>query len=174
MTEISPEKSHYELLGELVKLASVSPKIGESDRYELTSPLPYRDNFFKRFKELHNIKLGIASDAEVIYMRMIKERFGLDMLRFYDENQALCESAYAAIEAKAPYDILLLGKKVIVSLEDQLRIEPGSANAIDIATSHNLGIGAVGLFYWNSINPLLQEAYETLEPTTLNAPFLTK
>jgi hypothetical protein len=37
-----------------------------------------------------------------------------------------------------------------------------------------LGIEAIGMFYWDRLNPLLERAYALMDVQTLNAPFLTR
>lgn len=101
----------------------------EDDSAQSNPNIHYRGNFFKRFAELKAISEGHASDAQIIYIRMVKERFGLDLLDFYENNIKLCEAINDAIEADAPREI---------------------------------------------INSLLEQAYGLLEPSTLNAPFLSR
>ncbi|MEK7599882.1 MAG: hypothetical protein AAB462_02515 [Patescibacteria group bacterium] len=78
----------------------------EADDAQLQSDVQYRGNFFERFIELKAIAEGRASDSQVIYIRMVKERFGLDLLDFYENNIQLCEAINDAVEAKESWEVV--------------------------------------------------------------------
>jgi hypothetical protein len=115
---------------------------------------------------------GVATDVQIIYIRTVKERFGVDLMDFYAQYPQLCSDICDAVEAKEPYDRLVTGRSKLVELESAEAIPPGSAGDLDAATEHPLGIEAIGMYYWDRINPLLERAYTLFEPITLNAPYL--
>jgi hypothetical protein len=49
-----------------------------------------------------------------------------------------------------------------------------SKKYVGLSNVHPLGIEAIGIYYWDRINPLLEEAYALIEEGTINAPFLAK
>lgn len=165
---------------ELKALAASQPRITIFDpRVEISAPEParhtqYRDNFFNRFLEIRAVVTDTATEPQVTYTRMVKERFGLDLLGFYAEQPELCDAICTAIDAKEPYDRLVSGHAQIAALEAGGNLPEGSADELNIATAHPLGIEAIGMYYWDQINPLLERAYTLIDATTLNAPFLTK
>jgi len=67
-----------------------------------------------------------------------------------------------------------LGYNETLLLEEAGELPPGSVHEVDLATEHPLGIEAVGMYYWERINPLLEQAYALIDQRTLNAPFLAK
>ena len=92
----------------------------------------------------------------------------------YADNLSLCEDICRAIEAKEPYDKLVAELEKLQSLENKGSISVGVVDELNNVTGHPLGIEAIGRFYWNRINPLLEEAYGVLDSETLNAPFLKR
>lgn len=167
---VSPEEFNID---ELKRLASSQPKIGHLYSGSSVNS-QYRDNFFKRFIEISAIRNEHPTDTQVNYVRMVKERFGLDLLAFYEERRQLCDAICDAIEAKAPYDMLVHGRKSLLQLEGAGDIPANTTHGLDGAANHPLGIEAIGIYYWEMINPLLEQAYTILDSQTLNAPFLSK
>jgi hypothetical protein len=105
---------------------------------------------------------------------MVMERFGYDLVGFYEQNLELCEAICTAAEAKLPYDLLAAGYNQLVIAERAGCIAPGSAQSLQACTVSGLGIEAVGMYYWDRLNPLLEESYNLMDAQTLNAPFLTR
>lgn len=168
------EASPQQTLAGLLALAASQPKIGELGPDTPIVHTQYRDNFFRRFGEIRAVRDERATDEQVFYVRMVKERFGLDLLTFYSDYGPLCETICEAVDAKEPYDQLVTGRAKILELEETGQLPLGSSAEINTAVDHPLGIEAIGIYYWDRINPLLEEAYTLLETRTLNAPFLTK
>ncbi len=167
------ESTPQQLFAELTALAASQPKIGELEPGTPTIHTQYRGNFFRRFNELKAVREEVATDAQVFYVRMVKERFGLDLLAFYAEQEPLCDAICEVVEAKDPYDRLVSGHQVLLEFEETSQLPRGSANELNAAVGHSLGVEAIGIYYWERINPLLVEAYTLLDVRTLNAPFLT-
>jgi hypothetical protein len=155
----------------VIDVNAVGPSLDTSISVRHTQ---YGGNFFKRFIEIKAIVLGEAKESEITYIRMIKERFGLDLLCFYNDNYDLCEAICDSIHAKEPYDKLMNALKRIETLEASNELPEGSVRTLNEATGHPLGIEAIGMFYWSHINPLLEDAYSLIEQSSLNAPFLTR
>jgi hypothetical protein len=105
---------------------------------------------------------------------MVMERFGYDLGRFYDKNEQLCEAICAAIYAKEPYDTLTAGYYELLAAEESGQAPSGSAQLIQSSVDHPLGLEAIGMYYWDQLNPLLEQAYQIMDQQTLNAPFLTR
>lgn len=133
-----------------------------------------RDKFHERFLEVRAIIEGAQSVEESIYIRTIKERFGLDLIAFYKRNYALCQQITAALLEQRQYAQLADYYERLdlrqAGATNQCMV--GSTYELDAATQHPLGIRAIGVFYWSKINNLLTEAYALLEQETLNAPYL--
>lgn len=170
---LSSDNTHEQTLSKLKELAAALPKINEVDVDQSQTHSQHRGNFFKRFGEIKAVREERAADDQVFYVRMVKERFGLDLLSFYDEHLETCEAICTAVDAKEPYDRLVAGCEEMLLLEQSGVVAIGSAAEISEATGHPLGVEAVGMYYWDRINPLLEHAYEFLDERTLNAPFLT-
>jgi|GEM_PF-2167975 len=170
----SYESSPRQTLAELSVLAASQPRIGELGPDTPTAHTQYRDNFFRRFGEIRAVRDERATDEQVFYVRMVKERFGLDLITFYSDHERLCDTICEVVDAKKPYDRLVAGHAEILELEEAGQLPLGSAAELSAAVDHPLGIEAIGIYYWDRINPLLEEAYTLLETRTLNAPFLTK
>ncbi|MBP7806919.1 hypothetical protein KA047_00290 [Candidatus Saccharibacteria bacterium] len=173
-------ETHDQNIAKLKRLAFLQPKISVSDmranlvldnKREAMSPY---GNFYMRFLEVRAVINGEATDTQINYTRMIKERFGFDLVDFFTNELALCKSICHAIEAKQPYDQLFGGVKQLQELEACGELPIGSAEEINIAANHPLGIHAIGLYYWDAINELLEQAYDKIARQTLNAPFLTR
>lgn len=130
--------------------------------------------FYRRFVEVNRVRAGEATDAEVFYVRMVKERFGYDLVDFYDRNYELCEAICGAVADKEPYDTLVSGYLDVCQDEPEGLLPPGSAQSVQESIDHPAGIEAVGMYHWDRINPLLEQAYGMIDQEILNAPFLTK
>lgn len=130
--------------------------------------------FYRRFIEVNRVRANEATDAEVFYVRMVKERFGYDLIDFFDRNLELCGAVCDAVVAKEPYDLLVSGYREICTEEIEGRLPPGSAQSVHESIDHPAGIEAVGMHYWDRINPLLEQAYQIMDQEMLNAPFFTK
>lgn len=120
------------------------------------------------------MRTGEATDAEVFYVRMVKERFGYDLVDFYDRNHELCDATCSTVADKEPYDTVASGYLDVCRDEAEGRLPPGSAQSIQDRVDHPAGIEAIGIYYWDRINPLLEQAYNVMDQEMLNAPFLTK
>lgn len=141
--ETSMSTSVYDMLS----LATRLPKIGETRPGGQTFEDHYRDNFFKRFPEMRAVIESLATESEVFYVRMVKERFGLDLLAFYREQKELCDAICDALAAKAPYDQLVSGYQDILEQETRGIVSIGTAESVQQATGHPLGIEAIGMYY---------------------------
>jgi hypothetical protein len=130
--------------------------------------------FYRRFTEVNRVRAGEATDAEVFYVRMVKERFGYDLIDFYERNYGLCEAICSSLAAKESYDILVFGYLDVRKDEAEGLLPPGSAQVVQESVNHPRGIEAVAMYYWDRINPLLEQAYGLIDQEMLNAPFLTK
>jgi hypothetical protein len=161
-------------LAQLKELAASLPKVEQVEADSPRTHTQYRDNFFQRFGELRAIRDEVATDAQVFYVRMVKERFGFDLLTFYDEHPRLCDAICDAVDDKEPYDQLVAGYYELLDQEQAGEVPVGSADGLNVAVDHPLGIEAIGMYYWGRINPLLEEAYGLMDAQTLNAPFLTR
>jgi hypothetical protein len=161
-----------ELARTLPKIPCDDPRIDEEDN--LIPSEPFYGKFFQRFLEIKAVVENTATERQIIYIRMVKERFGVDLLSFYADNQGLCEAIVQELIAQEPYISLVeLTRKL--EAEEAAGIIPAESTArINRATGHPLGIKAVGLFYMDMLNPLLQQAYSLLETQTLNAPFFIR
>lgn len=159
---------------ELLELAESSPRTGQIYPGSPSQHSQFRHNFYMRFSEIKAVRMGEATDSQVFYVRMVKERFGFDLLFFYEEQKQLCEAICEALEEKEPYDRLVSACKEFEGSEGTGTIHPASVDQLNLAVGHPLGIEAIGIYYWDKINPLLAQAYELVEARTLNAPFLTK
>ncbi len=159
---------------ELRRLAFLLPKIPEMDSCipPATISKSY-DNFYKRFPEIKAVAEGKASESQITYVRMVKERFGLDLLDFYSQYSELCNEICGIILEKQPYDRLTADYEKLKILEFNGAVPPGSVDKLNLATNHTLGLVAIGLYYSSKLNPLLEKAYALFEPLTLNTPFLT-
>lgn len=160
-------------LSRLKELAAALPKVDDGNVDPSQIHAQYRGNFYRRFGEIKAVREDRAKDDQVFYVRMVKERFGLDLLSFYDEHREVCDAICEAVNAKDPYDQLVAGYEEVLSLEGSGALPPGSAHEVYTATGHPLGLEAIGMYYWDKINPLLENAYELLDERSLNAPFLT-
>lgn len=130
--------------------------------------------FYRRFIEVNHVRTGEATDIEIFYVRMVKERFGYDLVDFYDRNRSLCEAICGALVDKEPYDRLVSGYLDVCKDEIEGLLPPGSAQTVQASIDHPAGIEAIGMHYWDRINPLLEQAYGIIDQEILNAPFLTK
>lgn len=167
-------------LPQLLELAKTEPKIDTNDPRIIDqganriTPVQYRDTFFMRIIEIRAVTEDTATTPQIAYLRMVKERFGLDLVSISLEHQNLFSQVYDAIDAKEPYDRLTVGRLALLSLEDTIPGTTGLADSLDDAANHPLGIEAIGIFYWDKINPLLEQAYGIISERSLNAPFLTR
>lgn len=130
--------------------------------------------FYRRFIEVSRVRAGEATDAEVFYVRMVKERFGYDLVDFYNRNYGLCEAICGTLAEKEPYDTLVSDYLDVCRYEAEGLLPPGSAQTVQGIINHPAGIEAVGMYYWDRINPLLEHAYDIIDQEMLNAPFLTR
>lgn len=170
--QLRHEPSWEERLNDLRLLAATQPVTSFEDNRQRHEQ--FRDSYFERFPEIQRVRQGNAPDEEVFYVRMVMERFGYDLIRFYDENESLCEAICDAVIAKAPYDRLALGYHELSAAEIAGEVSLGSAQSLQESIDHPLGIEAIGIYYWDQLNPLLEQAYQLMDTQTLNAPFLTK
>lgn len=163
-----------------MKLARSLPTIDKADpriaALDGTSalPAPSHGNFFKRFAEMRAVAHGHACGVDVIYVRMVKERFGLDLIDFHNKRTMLCDAICAAVDAKQPYDELVIAYAELIRMERAGELPNGTADSLNAAVDHPLGIVAIGLQFLDRINLLLEQAYSAFEAITLNAPFLEK
>lgn len=169
-----------EELPELRQIAGTAPKIDSSDPRvssqsdERITPIQFRGSFFTRFVEIRAVSDNTATPEQVTYLRMVKERFGLDLVSMSLELEDLFTQVYEAIDDKDPYDQLVLGRLALLDLEAVAPEARGLATSLDDATNHPLGIEAIGMHYWDSLNPLLEQTYDIISERSLNAPFLTR
>lgn len=175
MTErLQQPGAHEQYLEELKVLARTQPKMGFSEPGQPTAHTQYRGNFYKRIPLIKAVAEGRGEASQITYLRMVKERFALDLVRFYGEQSALCDAICEAVAAKDPYDTLVAGYVMVTKLETTGALPLGSAADLHAAAEHPLGIEAIGIYYWGQLNPLLEQAYMLIDATTLNAPFLTR
>lgn len=169
-----------EELPSLLELAKTEPKIDLDDPRVLshgekrTMPSQFKDSFFMRFVEIRAVAEETATPQQITYLRMVRERFGLDLVRLSVELSELFGDVYKAIDAKAPYDQLAIGRLALLELESAHSAAQGTAVSLDLATDHPLGIEAIGMHYWDQLNPLLEQAYDVISERSLNAPFLAR
>jgi hypothetical protein len=154
---------------QLQTLAQSLPKVSPEDDRMLT---PFRGTFCQRFPEMKAVVFGYATEQEVLYVRTAKERFGIDLEAFYRLHPELCDSICAAIDAKASYELLTSSYAELESEESAGNAPSGSAQSILEAIGHPRGMDAIGLHYWDQLNPLLADAYAIFDAESLNAPFL--
>jgi hypothetical protein len=154
---------------QLKALAESLPKVAHDDKRPL---VPFRGTFYTRFPAMKAVAEGRGQQEEVTYVRMTKERFGIDLEAFYWLYPKLCDSICSSLDAKAPYDLLTESHATLVSEEIAGDAVTGSAQEVLDATGHPRGFEAIGLHYWDQINPLLEEAYAIFDSESLNAPFL--
>jgi hypothetical protein len=175
MSEYFRAKTVWEIyLQDLQMIAASQPTVSPEDICGRSQHSKFRDNYYLRFPEIRRIREEVATDVEVFYVRMVMERFGYDLVGFYEQNLALCDSICEGVEAKYPYDLLTTGYNQLVTAELAGSIAPGSARSLQGCTAFGLGIEAIGMYYWDRLNPLLEEAYNLMDTQTLNAPFLTR
>ena len=168
--EQSPESKLDALRG----LAATLPVIDPQSTRRREAHEEFGGEFYRRFSEVNRVRADEATDAEVFYVRMVKERFGYDLVDFYNRNYELCEAICGAIANKDPYDTLVSGYLEVCRDEAEGLLSPGSAQTIQDSIDHPAGIEAIGMYYWDQINPLLEQAYGIIDQEILNAPFLTK
>lgn len=161
-------------LSELCVLAANQPTVALEALQGRTTHEQFRGNYYRRFPEINHVRENTASPVEVFYVRMVMERFGYDLVRFYDENEMLCDDICDGVAAKAAYDILQAEHDRLLMAEDAGHIAVGSALSLQKSVGHPLGLEAIGIYYWDQLNPLLVQAYERMDQQTLNAPFLTR
>lgn len=161
-------------LSALRELAATQPVPDPRMDDDRTLHEQFAGEYYRRFPEIKRVRTGEATDAEVFYVRMVKERFGYDLIDFYDRNQELCEAICDAVAAKEPYDSLAWGYRDVHAEEAEGRLPLGSTQALQESVRHPAGIEAIGMYYWDQINPLLQQAYQIMNQEMLNAPFLTR
>jgi len=70
--------------------------------------------------------------------------------------------------------VLVQGYYELAAAETAGEVASGSALSLQTSIDHPLGIEAIGIYYWDQLNPLLEQAYQLMDEETLNAPFLTK
>lgn len=164
----------------LIELAVTQPKISIDDSRVITANgeklmhEQFRGIFFRRFVEINAVGEGTADRQQLTYIRMVKERFGLDLLLLEAEFPSLFNEIYDAIDAKKPYDHLVFGKVALLALEQAGDVSEGSAASLDEAVKHPFGIEAIGMYYWDRLNPLLESAYSIIDARNLNAAFLAR
>lgn len=158
----------------LKDLASSQPVLDPQTSDDREAHQQFAGEYYQRFPEIKRVRAGEATDPEVFYIRMVKERFGYDLVDFYDRNQELCEAICDAVAAKEPYDLLVWGYREICTEEAEGQLPPGSAQSLHESVAHSMGIEAIGIHYWDQINPLLEQAYQIMNQEMLNAPFLTR
>jgi hypothetical protein len=156
-------------LEQLRVLAQSLPKIELDDERPF---LLFRGTFYTRFPEMKAVANGYGTDEQVTYVRMTKERFGIDLVAFYSLHDELCESICSSLNAKVSYDLLSSSYQELVSEESVGHIPDGSSQSVLEAIGHPRGMEAIGLYYWDQINPLLEQAYTIFDGESLNAPFL--
>lgn len=170
LDEQSPEAKLHTIRGLAAGLPVIDPQLTRDREVHEE----FGGEFYRRFAEINRVRTSEASDAEVFYVRMVKERFGYDLIDFYNRNQGLCEAICITVATKEPYDILVSGYLEVYEDEAEGRLAPGSAQTVQENIKHPAGIEAVGMYYWDQINPLLEQAYVLMDQEMLNAPFLTK
>lgn len=168
------ERTPEAKLDALRGLAAALPVIDPQLTRDREAHEEFGGGFYRRFTEISRVRAGEATDAEVFYVRMVKERFGYDLIDFYNRNHELCEAICSTVAAKEPYDTLISGYLEVCGDEAEGRLSPGSAQTVQVSIDHPAGIEAVGMYYWDQINPLLEQAYGLMDQEMLNAPFLTK
>jgi hypothetical protein len=168
--EQSPEAKLHALRGFAATLPVIDPQLTRGREIHEE----FGGEFYRRFAEINRVQAGEATDAEVFYVRMVKERFGYDLVDFYNRNHELCEAICSTVATKEPYDILASGYLEVCRNEAEGLLPPGSARTVQESINHPAGIEAIGMYYWDQINPLLEQAYSLIDQEILNAPFLTK
>lgn len=161
-------------LSDLYTLAAAQPIVGAHERAGRQHHQEHRGAFHQRFLEIQRVRSGEATEAEVFYVRMIKERFGYDVIRFYEQNEELCDAICEASRAKQPYDDLVQGCNDIADAEVEGSLPPGTTQNFQQSVDYEVGLEAVGMYYWDRLNPLVEQAYALMDQQTLNASFLTR
>lgn len=170
---VLPEGDREPAVAELKQLAKSQPKVEQAPP-GLTSHVQYGDNFYRRFGEIQAIREGTADDAQVFYVQFFKEKLAGDLLLFYGDYPQLCDAICNAVTAKEPYDRLVSGYHELLRLEEKGEVPAGSAQELNEATGHPLGIEAIGMYYWGKINPLLEQAASIINERTRHLPYLMK
>lgn len=158
----------------LLWLAKNLPQMLPANPETETTLSQFGGNFYKRFLEMKAATEGTATQRQQIYLRMVKERFAIDLVRFYQENQTLCDTICDILNDKKQFDELVSDYDTKKRMQNEGTSTTVTTDDIDEATQNPLGIRSIGMHYWTILNPLLEEAYGVLETRTLNAPFLTK
>jgi hypothetical protein len=88
---------HYEAF----KRSSLERRLGRTDALgraaaTVSPDERHRGNFFGRFIEMRAVLDGDASDEQIHYVRMVKERFGFDLVNFYAQHRGLCDAILGA------------------------------------------------------------------------------
>lgn len=168
------ERTPEAKLDALRDLAAALPVIDSQLTRDREAHEEFGGEFYRRFTEINRVRTGEATDVEVFYVRMVKERFGYDLIDFYNRNHELCEAICSTVAAKEPYDTLVSGYLEVCRDEAEGLLPPGSARTVQESINHPAGIEAIGMYHWDRINPLLKQAYGLIDQEMLNAPFLTK
>ena len=135
-----------------------------------TGPRLYRQNFVRRFIDVHAVIAAEASEDQIRYVRMVKERFGFDLLSFYAQHLSLCDAIIRAIQPLAAHDCPGWSAVGLPRLEAVGEIAP-RAKPFNLASRGDIDDTIVNV---SAIDELLARAYKLIEQDTLNAPFLTK
>ncbi len=155
-------------LDALSELARTQPKITVDDPRVVTRVEhdQFGNNFFRRFVELeksfYDEALTPPSDESKI------------MQGLYQRCPELCTELFILIAAKQPYDKLREAYIDYTVLERSEKVPVGSAQALNEAVDHPRGIEAIGMYYWDAINPLLSAAYSELAASGIDPLELTK
>ena len=159
---------------EMAELASAEPKIDVDDPRVLHAARheQFRGTFFRRFVEIRAVSESMATPSQITYVRMFKERFGYDLMEIPVRHPHLITSIYMSLDAMKPYEQLDDYRGSLLGASDTSLQLHGLAHKLDEATGHPLGVEAIGIYYWDRLNPLLQEAFGVIEKDTINAPFL--
>lgn len=131
---------------------------------------PRHGQFYQRLLDVAQVAEGSANHEQVFYVRMVKERFGLDLLAFLEEEAPLTWETVSAVRACEPYRILAEYRDRLLALDP----EGALAAELDQAAGHPLGVDAIGVRCWNRANLLMEQTFALLELRTLNAPFLER
>jgi len=167
---IRNEETRAATVAQLTELARSQPKIPVDDpRTTATDRAdrrhkPYRNNLDTCFRAMKGAHEGTNTAWLEMKLEQAQDNAGIDLLDFYDKYPELCDRVIAAIDASEPYRTLYEASMELLELSCGAEFQE-----INGATAHPLGVEAIGIYYWDRINPLLEEAYAVLATLSPNA-----
>lgn len=164
-------EAHGDRLAETAALAAARPAPLAGESRPAAPPEPRHGQLHLRLLDAAAVAECRATYKQVFYVRMLKERFALDLVSLLMEGAPGSWEAVRLSRDCERYRAVAEHREALLAAGS----EPERARAAQLDQAAGPGgVPALGAELWHRTNALLDDFLALLERHTLNAPYLTR